>query len=529
MNKHLQAFEKNKKELYISLAATFLWGLLAHGYCFLHSNFSHDSLNEFNSAIFGDAWKIQLGRYFIPVYRSLFHPELTYPWLIGVLSLLWCGLAVYLVTRIFRIENKGLIVLTAGIFTVNLTFSATAATFIHDLDCDMLALLFSVAAVYCWKAHPWGWLAGAVLVMLSLAIYQSYITVTIVLIMFICILDLLDGISFREVFCKGLKAVGMLLLGGIAYYITMKAAMRITNISMLTGKYNTVDKPLEMLSWSGWLFQYMIKTTYLTWYDKLVHVISPYPTLSVLSSKALLAFICGCFFLGLLSRKVRILEKLLCAVLILLLPFAMNLMYFLTIEQSHELMRFALWLTYLLALLLGRWLAGYLTQWKCRFVPVKLEKIAHLPLMAAALLVTVLIYGGVQTANAMYLKKDLEHDAYLSLMTRIVYRIEAVDEYIPGETPLVMVGLPEQIEEVAPGFETYRDPNGMYYSDVLLYSVRERWQRYFDFVLMNPAVFANETVWNNLLQDPQVAAMPAYPEPGCIAMMDDVMVVKLGQ
>lgn len=38
-------------------------------------------------------------------------------------------------------------------------------------------------------------------------------------------------------------------------------------------------------------------------------------------------------------------------------------------------------------------------------------------------------------ANQMYLKKDLEYDATLSVMTRVVDRIEQVEGYIPGETP----------------------------------------------------------------------------------------------
>lgn len=528
MNHLLQAWEKNKKQLYFSLAATFLWGLLAHSYGFLHSNFTHDSLNEFNSAVFGDAWKFQLGRFLIPVYRAFFHPQLTFPWLIGILGLLWCGLAVYLVTRIFQIEHKALVILTAGIFTVNLTTSATIATFIHDYDVDMLALLLSVAAVYCWKKHPWGWLAGAPLVMLSLALYQSYITVTIVLVMFVCILDILEEGRFLEILAKGMKAIGMLLLGGAIYYVAMKASQQFTGVALLTGKYNTVDKPLEMLTWTPWLIKYVIGMTYTTGYEKLVNVISPYPALTALSTKLLLVMICGSVLLGLLNPRVKIPQKLLCLVLMVLMPFAMNLMYFLTIEQSHELMRFALWLTYLLALLLGRWLSGYLNRIIRHFFPNGIPWIASLPLIGSAIAVLILVYGSVQTANALYLKKDLEHDAYLSLMTRVLYRVEAFEGYDPETTPLVIAGLPSHLEEVIPGFETYRDPNGMYFSDVLTIQAQDRWQKYFDYVLMAPVQLADPGIWYPLLEDPRVAAMPAYPDAGCMAMIDGNLVVKVG-
>ena len=151
MNNLSQTLEKEKKLCLYSLAVTFLWGLLAHGYGIMDSNFSHDSLTEFNGLIFGNHVKISVGRFFVPIYRNFSRTDLTLPWLIGLLGLFWCGLAVYLVIRLFQIENKATIVIVSGIFTVNLTVSSTIATFIHDFDCDMLSLMLSVAAAFCWR------------------------------------------------------------------------------------------------------------------------------------------------------------------------------------------------------------------------------------------------------------------------------------------------------------------------------------------------------------------------------------------
>lgn len=528
MNNLSHTWEKEKKLLLFTLAATLFWGLLAHGYGIMDSNFSHDSLTEFNGIQFGNHLKIQVGRYLVPIYRNFSRTDLTLPWLIGVLGLFWCGLATYLAIKIFDIESKPMVFITAGIFTVNLTVSSTIATFIHDFDCDMLSLMLAVAAAFCWKKHPWGWLAGAILLMLSLALYQSYIATTITLVMFVCILDLLDAVPFRDVFLRGLKAVAMLLLGGILYFITMKAAQKFTGLTPLTGGYNTVDKALDILSLSVFDLKYLVRGTYLSWYEKLVNAISPYPSLSSLSSKLILLFICGCIFLGVLKRSVKIPGKLLCLVLLVLLPFAMNIMYFLTVEMSHELMRFALWLTYLLALLLGRWLAGYLREVKFPRISELLRKVTNVPVILCMLLVTVVVYGNVQTANAMYLKKDLEHDAYMTVMNRVIYRMESHEGYVPGETPVVFVGLPNQMNDIVPGFETYRDPNGMYLSDVLCFSLQDRWTYYFEYVLMNPAAIAHGQVWDSMLAHPQVADLPAYPAAGCMEIIDGVLVVKLG-
>lgn len=522
-----QTLEKEKKLCLYSLIATFIWGFLAHGYGIVDSNFSHDSLAEFNSIIFGNQLKIITGRFLSPFYRNFSRTDLTLPWLIGILGLLWCGLAVYLAVRIFQIENKVTIFLVAGIFTTNLTVSSTLATFIHDFDSDMMSLLFSVAAVYCWRKHPWGWLAGAFALMLSLGFYQSYIATTITLVIMVCILDILEEVSFRDVFIQGLKAVGMLLLGGALYYFAMRAVADYAGVTISSGAQNSMDNALKVINLSFPEILNLVRITYLYWYEKLVHVISPYPAISAAATKLMLLMICSCAFLGILKRNVKLPAKLLCLVLLILLPFAMNIMHFLTSEQAHELMRFALWMTYLMALLVSRWLVNYLKEVKIPRISKILQKVAIVPLILCMLLVTIVVHSGVQTANAMYLKKDLEHDAYMATVNRIIYRMEDFDGYVPGETPVVIVGLPQQMNEIVPGFETYRDPNGMWMSDVLCFSEPSRWIFYFNYLMMNPTRFADGGVWYSMLENPQVAQMPVYPADGSLALIDGVLVVKL--
>ena len=246
MNLNKEDLRQSKQQLYLALAATFILGLWTHGYGFLHDSFSKDSLSEFYGASGGSAWKIQLGRVIVPIYRQIFRTELTLPWMVGLLSLLWIGLSVYLVTRIFRIQSKLSTVLIAAIFTANITVAATAATYSHDYDCDMFALLCSVCAVYCWKELRLGWLLGAVFVALSLGIYQSYISVAITLVLFVCILNLLDGETFLTVMKNGLKAVGMLLLGGVVYFLLMKSVLAFTGITLASGDTNSLDSALTL-------------------------------------------------------------------------------------------------------------------------------------------------------------------------------------------------------------------------------------------------------------------------------------------
>ncbi len=160
----------------VCLVSVLFWGLAAHAYVFFHNTFSHDSLTEFNAAVYGNDWKIQLGRVFVPAYRFLFRGDLNLPWLIGVLSLIFLYGSVYLTIRIFHIHRNIIMFLLGGIYCANLTVSATAATYINDLDSNMMALLMSVLAVFLWKKLKHGYLWGMLPVCIFLGLYQSYIS-----------------------------------------------------------------------------------------------------------------------------------------------------------------------------------------------------------------------------------------------------------------------------------------------------------------------------------------------------------------
>ncbi len=520
MNRLSECFARNKKDLYFALIATFLWGILAHGYCFFDNSVSHDSLNEFHAAIFGNDWKIQLGRVFTPLYRDIFRGDATLPWLIGVLSLFWLGLAVFLVIRIFGIDSKVMMVLTAGIFAVNTSVSATAATYLNDLDSNMFAVLCAVAAVYCWKYISWGELPGAVLIMGSLGIYQGYLTVTIVLVMFVCILALFRGNTFQEVFRKGLRAIGMILLGGVLYYAAMKIITQLTGNALTTGDNNSLGNILKL---TPQMIPDLVARTYENWFQRLWMAYSAYPAVAV-KGITILMFLSAALAVTvwMCNKKIGIWEKLLGIVLILLLPLGMNIYFILALGNIHDLMVYAIWLCYLLVLLLADWLVK---QWQAS---PKKEKTARLIRMLCFLLVFLTVYGSVQFANGMYLKKDLEYDAYLSLMTRIVTRMEDYDDYVIGETPVVFVGLPKTLHSVTPGFKEYWNVIGMQFTDVILQPSPDRFQAYFNYVLNVPVNLADSSTWTAMRNSDRVKQMPAYPADGFLAMEDGVLIVKLG-
>lgn len=516
--------EQNKKQLYLSLAATFVWGLFAHGYAFSSNIFSHDSLRELHAEILGNEIKMGSGRVLTPIYRDLFGTDVTLPWLIGLLALLWIGLAVFLIVKMFRVESPVLVCLIAGVCTANIAVSSTIATYIHDLDSYMFAMLCAVASVYIWRTHSRGWLPGAVLAAISLGIYQSFLFVAVTLAMMVCILDLLNERSFREVFADGMKAIGMLLLGGLLYYLIMKVMLALAGIALTKGDYNSLDRALSL---SPEMIVPQILGAYKDCFTRLIDSYSAYPSILVRGGTVLL-LVSGVFAVaaGLMNRKVRPAAKVLCVLLVVLLPLGMNMIYVLTVGKNHDLMTYPIWLVYILALLLADRLWR---KWQSADAHSRLSWLAKGQRLLCMVLVFALVYGNVRFANGMYMKKALEHEAYMSLMTRVVARMEMVDDYIPGETEVVFVDLPDNLNEVMPGFKDYWNVIGMTESDMIYVGARDRYQAFFDYMMGLPILLAEESIWNAAAQLEAVQQMPVYPAAGSVQMIDGILYVKLGK
>lgn len=515
MNKQLQALKGHKNALYLSLASAFGWGMAAHGYMFSDNSVSHDSLREFHAEILGNNIKMGSGRVFTALYRDLLGSDVTLPWLTGLLALLWIGLAVFLTVRIFRIESTGIICLLGGIFSTNIAVSATTATYIHDLDSYMFAMLCAVAAVYLWKEWKFGWLPGAVFASGAIGIYQGYLFVTVTLVMFDCILCLYRQEPFRKVFREGLKAVGMLVLGGGLYFAAMKGILALTGAYLVKGDYNSMDlilhqTPAAILG--------LVGDAYGDWFRHLWEAYSSYPGILVKGTTAVFFLICGAALVCELGNKgMGLWEKLLCLVLVGLLPLGMNLIYVLTISRTHDLMTFPIWLFYLFVLL------------NADFLAKKWHRPGQWLRMACIGLSVLMLYGNVRFSNGMYMKKDLEYDAYLSLMTRIVTRMEMTEGYVPGETAVVFVGTPENRNGMIPGFKDYWNVIGMTSGDLLLQSERSRYQAYFDYILSLPIRLAEHEIWQEVTASEAAGKMPCYPLAGCMEFQEGLLVVKLGE
>lgn len=500
-----------------SFIYTYVIGAIAHGYCFTNQIASHDALNNL---YIGEKWsKAGLGRFFYPVYISLTRGRILLPWLVGLLGLFWTSLAVYLILQLFDINKTGLIAAVSAIAVTNPTVYALAATYLHDFDADLFALFLSVSSAYLWKkalgkkerrARCSFLVLGALLLSIGFGIYQSYVSVTMALIMMVSIENLLKDEAWAEVIKQGFQGILMLFFSAIFYVCEIFVFSGVTGISIWeNNSYNGLGNMSSLFS--GGL-PGKIAGAYLDFMNSFLHLNSSYPERVYLLIHGILAVsIVGITLLGL--KKIQLQNKVLVILLGVMMPLAMNISYVLSGELVHDIMKYAFWLVYLLAIVLLVWLNREWTAKK------EIKKAVNYLVIGC---MVVIILGNIQTSNTLYLKKDLEYQSTLSYMTRVAEKMEENEAYVPGETPVVFVG-EDAIGGVMPGFEGYETITGVSTSSPITFY--ETYEKYFKYVLNIPLnLWEDETI----AEDERVLEMPVFPKEGSIAMIDGVLVVKLG-
>ena len=105
-------------------------------------------------------------------------------------------------------------------------------------------------------------------------------------------------------------------------------------------------------------------------------------------------------------------------------------------------------------------------------------------------------------------------------MTELCLRLDQTEGYVPGETPVVFIGLPsfdtpEALRRVSQitGACLNSTVGGGYYA------------AYFSYILQTPIRIGSETV---LPEGTPIDAMPPFPAEGSICRAGDTLIVRMG-
>ena len=503
-----------KKRLKLSMIWTAIFGIIAHGYAMANLLVSHDALFEFYSED-TVAWKNSLGRFLEPLLWKITGESIVMPWLSGVIAILIIGLVVYLVGKMYAFDKLYQIIIVAGIFVTNITMISCIATFTHDLVSNMLALLFAVLAAYMWNVGKNEFkiihlIASIVLFGLSLAFYQSMISVGITMIIIGIIFEVINGEKFKGIFSKGVYAVIGFFGGGVVYFATTKIFCSLFKSPLMEGNYNSVTNvfncigvlPIRLLR----VYKNMIKYFALPSNDAF-HFIGIINLLFLLVSLSAIIYF-------LIKGKNGVLEKLTLLFLLILLPWVMEIA-FIGSGVSHDLMHYSHSFLYVLTLVLLQWYDKKGCVNKKQMIPT-----------ICCVLVSILLFHNCQTANLTYVKKDLECNGTMAAMTRVLYHIEEQDEYEFGKTPVAFIGK-IAIQGGVVGCENIKSITGSEYDTQITY--HGTYKKFFQNILQYDINVLDEDSTNEFRKMKIVKEMPVFPKKGSVAMIDGVIVVKLDE
>ncbi len=506
-----------KDSLYVkAILYTAFFSFLAHGFSWFDVAFNHDSLKVFQ---LDGNWQAYLGRFLIPAYL-LFRGKIVAPLLVAFLSVLFLSLSVVLTVRLLDIKRTSSIILVSALFATCPVLTSLYSTYMSAADIQMLSLLFSVFAV-CLIFDQRKYLIPVAIVFLaiSIALYQAYAQVFLVLAFLRLIKDRADGGAPDNLWKNGAKTLICFVCGSLIYYLGWVIYVRIafdSGISQLpsSGAYNSVDRisSLSLQTIPG-----LIKGTYFMF---LKHVLRPEGMHSFFTGVVHFFLAAGSVYL--LSTKIRSISSRIWIVLILLLmPLAANFVYILMGGVTHTLMYFSF-----IALFAG--VVMSLEIGKADNPNVRHPRLNKGICVVMSALLLLLVWNNVVYANQVHVRKSLEARATLSVITRLVDRIEQAEGYVPRETEVVFVGNLDksEVRQIREGYYA-RYVLGDYVNFSVTY--HETIGDYFNYYLAYPIKVADRDTAVYFSQMPEVAEMPAFPSPGCAKMIGDKLVVKLSE
>lgn len=470
------------KALRSAALLTLLLVLVAHGFCF--TNLTYSGASVMLNAAKGSSAQISSGAFLLPIYWRI-RGAIASPLWVGLLSAAYLSLASSLICGLLNLASPYLIAMLSGAMALSPSVLAAFAGSIHTADSLFLAVLLAVCAVVLCLRVRAGALLGALAFFLSMTA--------------LCLLQSLlsdDEETPRAVLHRAVRALLCAALGMVLYGGSFLLFLRRFGLDLEASLQAPAGKGLV----GAWLYPFRLLFQPLTIYTHVGAVLH-----------ALLIALGAFAFFKLLPRlKGRAPAA---ALLVLLFPLLINLPAFSTLPADQTSMPYAL-LDVLLIILLQAAFEFSIDE-------------RHLAYRLGSVVLGVALLGTTFFANQVYLKKTLEFDSTLSVMTRVIARAEAEPEFELGSTPVALVGSIEDsdVSVVHEGFEKLDVLDVARNNYAAVDDEGNTW--YMWEVMGYPFNLVDAFTLGQLAARDDVQAMPAFPAEDCCRMIDGTLVIKL--
>lgn len=455
---------------------------------------------------------VALGRWFLPVVCS-FSSFYDLPFLNGMTAIVFHALGAVCICRIYNVQKK----ITAGLIgAVIISFPTVTSVMMYNYVADGYAVSFFLSVLAAWymtKEKP-KYLLSAVLIALSTGIYQAYITVTIMLVLLHLIDEMIfENKSFQVVFKKALCILLSGALGVVLYAAILKIILGVFSMELLdyqgadaTASLSGIDIPASL---------YIVKESFINRFFDISGGVNVYIVLNAFVLLFTVLFYLKSIVKNKLYKKnINIISIIILS--IMLIPGAAALAFINSAVDYHNLM-----------------LMGYSIFYLFFFLIYEKEtEEKHTSIRCWIVFITgmIIILNQIVISNVSYHKAQMSYEKSYGVLVRIADRIEQTPKAGNCDKILVIgeldnsdaysVNLAPDITGITDGYIIRADDETVGQS-VLTSALNDYCDKNYSFV------YGEEK--KIITQRENVKAMGKWPQRDCIAVIEDTIVIKLGE
>lgn len=430
----------NNKDLKVCIFSSFVIGLIAHGYCCFNGFFNNDSLNLLHTDI--KYHGLGIGRVLRPIY-GMITGAYTLPVLMVISSLIFIAIAAYLIVKTFDVKNNANKIIICGLMTTNITITLINASCIQDISCYMFSMLLCVMGVYLIRKYKLWYvtLLGLLCFSVSLALYQPMVQCAIMLLMICLFFDIISSKSNKSSIIKCFLYIAFIIFALVLYSVIVASELTKIEVGLVTtyngitqvGNYDSIENVIASIIATYYNFYYYFIEKFILsgFFHEIIIGVSNIFVLMVVFAFIIIEFI---------VNKANFLKILITTILVLLMPFGLNFVCFLSQGLEHELMIYSFVFIYVFAICLIESLVYKTKIYKLGNLGANLSLLLK-PFNNVFIIIGILIvFNSVVFSNQSYLCKQLQLNSTNQIINRVVDELEHKTDYIPGETPVAFIG-----------------------------------------------------------------------------------------
>ena len=428
---------KNDLALRKCLIATPILMLATHIYSYTNASYIHDMVqwtelvvNYYNDS---DKW----ASCFVDLFCQCFNSQRFYlAGYSGFLSVIFATLSVYLLSKIIGYDDWVSILILSGLISTN-SCIINAHIYNGGSHFHLIALFVVCLASFlavCYEKSVSVFISASFLVAFVTGIYGAYMPLYPSLAIALLIIDVLKGeTDVKELIQTGLWHLSILFSGMVMYYILLK--LSIWYSGSVIQSYMSEN---ELNNSFGTIFLGIIKYIPEA-YERYVIYFLGKDTFLPNGMKMIKLILNTSLTIVLVFLIIRQWEKLksegriiILAALLAIWPLSMNLIHILSFGNPHFLMIFPLSTPFLFIPKILRFMSNDICWRKWYHKLLR----ANVTLMAV-----IFIFEGVYLANVLYVRIDNMYINSLSIATRLMDRIETLDNFSGKEKVVIIGGL----------------------------------------------------------------------------------------